>query len=545
MVLYKLQYTFMDRIVSIINIALNKKVVMTIYNENNYFEIKEGAERMSEKEILLEVRGVDKNFGVTVALNNVSFSLERGNVYGLIGENGSGKSTVSSIIAGMQEATRGEIIYKGETWKPGSMLEAQSHGIGMIVQEAGTIANITVAENIFLGHEKMFSNGPFVDKGKMISAARELFERLGIEELQAQQPTRELDMQRRKIIEIAKCMYWEPELLIVDETSTALSFEGREFLYRIMKEQREKNKCVLFISHDLDEMMEHCDKLTVLRDGVIVGTLDKAEYEPDTIRRMMVGREVQGNYYRNDFDGYEDEVVLKVDCITTMEDLLCFSLELHKGEILGLGGLSHCGMHTVGRALFGIEKVLDGSVTVADGTQVKNPRVAISHGMAYVSKNRDTESLGLSASIYENIASTGYRVNTWFLNLISGKKENAYVDRQVKDLSIKCANKHYNVNTLSGGNKQKVVFGKWIASDAQILILDCPTRGIDVGVKAAMYQLIYEMKKAGKSIVLISEELQELIGMCDRILILKDGEITCEKLRTENVTEHMLIDYMI
>ena len=302
---------------------------------------------------------------------------------------------------------------------------------------------------------------------------------------------------------------------------------------------------MLFISHDLDEMMEHCDKLTVLRDGVIIGTLDKAEYEPDTIRRMMVGREVKGNYYRNDFDGYEDEVVLRADCITTMEDLLCFSLELHKGEILGLGGLSHCGMHTVGRALFGIEKILDGSVTVADGTRVKNPQVAINHRMAYVSKNRDTESLGLSASIYENIASTGYKVNTWFLNLISGKKENAYVDKQVQELSIKCANKHYNVNTLSGGNKQKVVFGKWIASDAEILILDCPTRGIDVGVKAAMYQLIYEMKKAGKSILLISEELQELIGMCDRILILKDGEVTCEKFRTENVTEHMLIDYMI
>lgn len=500
---------------------------------------------MTEKEILLEVCGVDKNFGVTVALNNVTFSLERGNVYGLIGENGSGKSTVSSIIAGMQEATRGEIIYKGKVWKPGSMLEAQAHGIGMIVQEAGTIANITVAENIFLGHERMFFKGPFVDKGKLTKTAQELLDRLGIEGFRAEQQTRELDMQRRKIIEIAKCMYWEPDLLIVDETSTALSFEGREFLYRIMREQRENNKCVLFISHDLDEMMEHCDKLTVLRDGDIIGTLDKAEYEPDTIRRMMVGREVKGNYYRNDYDGYEDEVVLRADCITTMEDLLCFSLELHKGEILGLGGLSHCGMHTVGRALFGIEKILDGSVTVADGTRVKNPRVAINHRMAYVSKNRDTESLGLSASIYENIASTGYKVNTWFLNLISGKKENAYVDKQVQELSIKCANKYYNVNTLSGGNKQKVVFGKWIASDAEILILDCPTRGIDVGVKAAMYQLIYEMKKAGKSILLISEELQELIGMCDRILILKDGEVTCEKFRTENVTEHMLIDYMI
>lgn len=497
-------------------------------------------------EVLLEIKNMDKIFGgVTVALNNVSFSLERGNVYGLIGENGSGKSTVSSIVAGMQPATSGQMLYKGNDWKPASMLHAQENGIGMVVQEAGTIPNISVAENIFLGHEKMFAKGPFIDKAKLNKAAQNLLDKLGVNNFTATERTSNLDMQKRKIIEIVKCMYWQPELLIIDETSTALSFEGREFLYRIMKQQREENKCVLFISHDLDEMMEHCDKLTVLRDGVIIGTLDKSEYEPNTIRKMMVGRNIEGNYYRDDFDGYSDEVVLKADCITTMEDLLCFNLELHKGEILGIGGLSHCGMHTVGRALFGIEKILDGKVTVKNGSQITSPKTAIKNRLAYVSKNRDTESLGLSASIYENIASTGYRANEFFAHLISFAKENAYVDKQVQDLSIKCANKHYNVNTLSGGNKQKVVFGKWIASDAEILILDCPTRGIDVGVKASMYNLFYEMKKAGKSILLISEELTELIGMCDRILIMKDGEVACEKLRTEKISEHDLIDFMI
>lgn len=497
-------------------------------------------------EVLLEIKNMDKIFGgVTVALNNVSFSLERGNVYGLIGENGSGKSTVSSIVAGMQPATSGQMLYKGNDWKPASMLQAQENGIGMVVQEAGTIPNISVAENIFLGHEKMFAKGPFIDKAKLNKAAQNLLDKLGVNNFTATERTSNLDMQKRKIIEIVKCMYWQPELLIIDETSTALSFEGREFLYRIMKQQREENKCVLFISHDLDEMMEHCDKLTVLRDGVIIGTLDKHEYEPNTIRKMMVGRNIEGNYYRDDFDGYSDEVVLKADCITTMEDLLCFNLELHKGEILGIGGLSHCGMHTVGRALFGIEKILDGKVTVKNGSQITSPKTAIKNRLAYVSKNRDTESLGLSASIYENIASTGYKANEFFARLISFAKENAYVDKQVQDLSIKCANKHYNVNTLSGGNKQKVVFGKWIASDAEILILDCPTRGIDVGVKASMYNLFYEMKKAGKSILLISEELTELIGMCDRILIMKDGEVACEKLRTEKISEHDLIDFMI
>lgn len=496
-------------------------------------------------EELLRVEHINKNFGVTIALKDVSFVVERGYVYGLIGENGSGKSTVSSIIAGMQPATSGEMFYKGEPWKPSSMLEAQEHNIGMIVQEAGSIPNITVAENIFLGHEKMFQKGLFVDRSDMEDAANKLLEELGLSEMfKANQRTSSLDMQARKIIEIAKCLYWKPDLLIVDETSTALSFEGREFLYRVLKMMKEENKSVLFISHDLDEMMEHCDKLTVLRDGVLIGTLDKSEYEPNLIRQMMVGRELQGNYYRNDTDPYDDEVVLEAKCITTMNDLLCFDLQLHKGEILGIGGLSHCGMHTVGRALFGVDKVVDGEVIV-DGNKITSPKTAIANKMGYVSKNRDQESLGLSATIAENIASTGYRINELFRGIISFKKEAKYVDKQIEDLSIKCAGKNYKVNTLSGGNKQKVVIGKWLASDSQILILDCPTRGIDVGVKAAMYQLMYDMKKAGKSIILISEELSELIGMSDRVLMMKDGKVTAERLRVDGLSEHDLINYMI
>lgn len=500
---------------------------------------------MADQNTILEVIHMDKNFGVTIALNDVSFSLDRGYVYGLIGENGSGKSTVSSIIAGMQPATKGDMTYKGAPWKPASMLEAQENGIGMIVQEAGTIPNITVAENIFLGHEKRFAKGMFVDRVSLTREAQKLLDELGITEFRASDRTGNLDIQMCKIIEIAKCMYWKPEILIIDETSTALSLEGRQFLYKIMAQQRAENKVVLFISHDLDEMMERCDKLTVLRDGVIIGTLDKSEYEPNRIRQMMVGRELKGDYYRSDYDGYSDEVVLSAKDVTTLRDLLCLNLELHRGEILGIGGLSECGMHTVGKALFGFEKVLDGEVVLKDGTVIKDPRGAIDSRMAYVSKNRDTESLGLSATIYENIASTGYFVNAFFANLISPKKENRYVDKQIEDLQIKCAGKHAMVNTLSGGNKQKVVFGKWVASDAEILILDCPTRGIDVGVKASMYKLFTEMKRSGKSIILISEELQELIGMCDRILIMKDGQVTKEVMRSENPTESSLIDYMI
>ena len=494
-------------------------------------------------EVVLSLKDMCKNFGVTVALNHVDLEVRAGEIRGLIGENGSGKSTISSIAAGMQPATSGDMTFKGDPWKPASALEAQNGGISMIVQEAGTIPNISVAENIFLGHEKMFAKGPFVIRSRMVQEAQKLLDELGIP-ISAKQPTYTLDMQACKLIEIAKALYWKPDIFIVDETTTALSQEGRELLYKLMHQLADENKSVLFISHDLDELIEQCDAVTVLRDGVIIGSLDRDEFDPDLMKKMMVGREVKDDYYRSDMDGWSNEVVLKADCITTLHELLCFDLELHKGEILGVGGLSECGMHTLGKALFGAEKVLDGQV-VAGTTVIDSCAKAISCGIAYTSKNRDRESLALSASIRDNIASTGYAVNRVLGPIISFKKEKQYVDRQIQDLSLKCASPYHAVNTLSGGNKQKVVFGKWMAADASILILDCPTRGIDIGVKAAMYKLIYQLKKQGKSIILISEELPELIGMSDRILIMKDGQVAHEALRSDNPTESDLIRYMI
>lgn len=495
-------------------------------------------------EVLLEVKDMCKNFGVTVALNHVDFVVKRGEIRGLIGENGSGKSTVSSIAAGMQKASSGEMLYKGKTWTPASTLEAQAAGICMIVQEAGTIPGIPVADNIFLGNEKLFAKGPFVNHSKMVKAAQELLDELGIA-IDANTRTERLSMQQCKLVEIAKAMYWNPEIFIVDETTTALSQTGRELLYKLMHQLADNNKSVLFISHDLEELMEQCDAVTVLRDGKIIGSLDKDEFDGDLMKKMMVGREVKGDYYRSDYDPYDNEVVLKADCITTRKDLMCFDLELHKGEILGIGGLSECGMHTVGKALFGAETILDGKVVVNGDTEVKSPEIAIASGMGYTSKDRDHESVGLAGSIRDNIASTGYGVNRIFGPIISFKKEKDYVTKEITDLSLKCASQYHMVSTLSGGNKQKVVFGKWIGGDAKILILDCPTRGIDIGVKAAMYQLIYQMKKEGRSILLISEELPELIGMSDRILIMKDGDVVHEAKRADHPTEHDLIEYMI
>ncbi len=501
---------------------------------------------MDYETTLLQVEDISKRFGITVALDKVSFRLGKGEILGLIGENGSGKSTMSSIISGMLSADSGKMLFDGQPWAPGTMVNALRSGVGMVVQESGTVRGVTAAENIFLGDYKRFKKGLFIDRKAMYAAAQQALDAIGCDTISPDTPTNRLDMQDRKLLEIARVMYYKPRVLIIDETTTVLAHSGRELLYRLMRSQAESGNAVVFISHDLPEMMEHCDRLIVLRDGVFAGELRKEAYSEEKIKQMMVGRELKGAYYRTDSDPYDDEVVLKADCITTLKELLCFSLELHKGEILGIGGLSHCGMHTLGRSLYGLEKVLDGEVRVAkDGQRVSSPKTAFRAGLGYIAKNRDRESLEANASIRDNISSSGYTLNQILGPLISFKRENAYVQNQIDGLRIKSTGQHQPVRYLSGGNKQKVVFGKWIACGASILIMDCPTRGVDVGVKAAMYQLIYDMKRQGKSIVIISEELQELMGMCDRLLIMKDGQVSGEFMRADGFNENTLIECMI
>ena len=496
---------------------------------------------------ILEMKGIHKRFGSTIALDNVDLTVYPGEIRGLIGENGSGKSTISSIAAGMQKADKGEMLYHGEAWNPGSMIEALSDGIGMIVQESGTIQGISVAENLFLGETKQF-HGKLgtVDRKSMNAKADEALEGIGVKNVRGATPMGALDFQTRKLVEIAKVVMKNPEVLVVDETTTALSQEGRDILYALMKKFRDEGKAVLFISHDLDEIMEVCDTLTVLRDGSIIRHFVKAEFEADAIRTSMIGRELKGDYYRSDFiPSHQDGIALEAKNISLGEELQDINLTLHKGEIVGIGGLSHCGMHPLGKILFGAVKPDTGEVVTGDGTKIVNETVAMKKNIGYVSKDRDVESLALTASIRDNIAIAGmerYAVNNF---LILSSKEKVYVDKQIEDLSIKCSDRDQQVSQLSGGNKQKVVFGKWIGRGSEVLILDCPTRGVDIGVKRAMYQLMVQLKKEGKSIVMISEEMPELMGMSDRLIIMKDGRITKEFNRSADLSDAEIIKYMI
>lgn len=501
-----------------------------------------------QRELLFKAEHMCKRFGPTIALDDVELSVYRGEIRGLIGENGSGKSTISSIAAGMQQATSGQMFFKGKVHDPVTMIDAAKKGIGMVVQEMGTVPGITIAQNIFLGEEDRFRKYGLISSRLMNKTAKEVLDAIGFTGVDPSAYIDSLDMQDRKLVEIAKVMYSNPEILVVDETTTALSQKGRDIIYNIMKKMKKENKAVLFISHDLQELIDVCDTLTVLRDGKLITTLEKEDMDESSIKQYMVGREMKGNYYRVDNDeALSEEITLDIKNITTVTGMLeNFSAKVHKGEILGIGGLSHCGMHELGRALFGEEKIITGSVThVESGEKITSPQIAVKHQMGYVSKNRDKEALVLTASIKDNIISAGYDKVTTGGCFILPKTENKYVDDQIESLSIKCASKDQNVQFLSGGNKQKVVFGKWVGRDSKILILDCPTRGVDIGVKAAMYQLIHKMKIEGKSIIMISEELPELIGMSDRLLILKDGKITGEFNRSQEMSESVIIERMI
>ena len=499
-------------------------------------------------DILFRAEGICKYFGPTVALDHVDLSVRRGEIMGLIGENGSGKSTISSIASGMQSANAGQMFFKGQPHKPSTMIDGLASGVGMIVQESGVVTGITVAENIFLGDEKKFRKGLIVSRRKMNEEAAKALAEIGFTDVSPAAPMMSLDLQQRKLVEVAKVMYAKPELLIVDETTTALSQTGRDTLYSVMRRLRDEGKSVMFISHDLQELMDICDRLTVLRDGKLIATVEREAFDENQIKQYMVGREVSEHYYREDYGKpISDEVVLSIRDLTTGYGLLKnFSLDLHKGELVGIGGLSHCGMHELSKAIFGDTPIIAGEVIhVPTGDKITSPIVAMAHGLGYVSKDRDKEALVLNASIRDNIVSAGFDKLRNKLGLIHPKKEKAYVKEQVDALSIKCAGMDQPVQYLSGGNKQKVVFGKWVGRHSEILILDCPTRGVDIGVKAAMYQLMEDMLAEGKSIILVSEELTELIGMSDRLIILKDGVTTATFMRSPDLSEGEIINAMI
>ena len=496
-------------------------------------------------EILLKAEHIDKRFGITHALNDVSINIERGEIRALIGENGSGKSTFCQMLCGIYTIGAGTFTLDGQLMNVRNQVEANKAGVSIIVQEMGTLSGLSVAENIFLGHEEPFMHSGVKDTRAMVREAQKLLDEYGFSSIRANSMIDSYNFEDRKLVEIVKATYMKPKILIVDETTTALSQNGRLELYKIMDAVRADNRSVIFISHDLGEVLEHCDSISILRDGEYIDTVHSLDVNEDDLKRLMVGREIGSAYYRTDY-GKEisKEVVLSVKNVTVPGQIQDVSFELHKGEILGFGGLSECGMHEVGKAVFGASWDREGSVTLSDGTEINDIPSAIKHSIAYASKDRDNESIILNESIRNNIVlpSLDDLANH---HLLSKHKLDKFAKDYADKMQTKMANINQFISDLSGGNKQKVVLARWLGKGSDILVLDSPTRGIDVKVKQAIYALMSELTSQGKSIIMISEEIAELLGMSDRIIIMKDGKINGEFMRSESLSDEDLIAKMV
>lgn len=496
-------------------------------------------------QVLLKAEKINKYFGITHAVKDLSLELYPGEIHGLIGENGSGKSTFSSMLCGIHTISSGTFTLLGKNIMPKSQVEANKEGVAIIVQEMGTLPGLTVAENIFLGEEDKFMHGIIKNTRAMNKEAQRLLDSYGFKDIKASKMIDLYSFEERKLVEIVKATYFNPKILVVDETTTALSHDGRQELFKVMNKTREMGSTVIFISHDLDEVLEHTDRISILRDGVLVKTVNTKDVTTDDLKREMVGRELDEKYYRTDYDQkISDDVVLSLKDLSVPGEFEHINLDLHKGEILGIGGLSECGMHEIGKAIFGASYNRVGRVTLSDGYEIKNIQGAIKHSVAYASKDRDNESIVIADSIGENIVlpSLSDLSKRGFLNL---KALDNFAEKYAKQMSTKMTGIRQYVSELSGGNKQKVVLARWIGKGSDILVLDSPTRGIDVKVKADIYSLMTDLKNSGKAIIMISEELPELLGMSDRIFIMKDGKFNGEFKRSRELGEKDLIAKMI
>ncbi len=497
-------------------------------------------------EIVLRAEHMYKEFGPTKAVSDVTLELKKGKIIGLVGENGSGKSTISSMIAGTYAPTKGEMTYKGQPYSPKSVLDARKAGIQYLTQEQGTIDGMTVAENMFLGEEDTMSKGGIVSIRKLNKMAAEILKENGLDNVSPTASIDDYSFEDRKMIETARSLSHQPDILIIDETTTALSQKGHERIYQIMFEQKAKGTAILIISHDLDEIKKLCDEVVVMRDGKYINTLYGEDIEPHTIRQNMIGREIEGSYYRDDYEcTYDKEVVLRAENLGVEGIFSDVSFDLHKGEILGIGGLSECGMHELLKTVFGAIKPTTGSVVLTkDNVALKNTTVSVNNKVAYIPKDRDKESLFQATSIKDNIVASSFdKIKKGIFILPNSEKRMA--DEEAKRMEVKMQNVEQQVRDLSGGNKQKVVIAKWMANNSRIFIMDCPTRGIDVGVKAKIYKLMSSLKSQGISILMVSEEMMELIGMADRIITMKDGHVSKEFTRSKDLTESVIISEIV
>lgn len=469
----------------------------------------------------IEMRGIDKSFGSNQVLKQAGFTLESGEVHALMGENGAGKSTLMKILTGVYTKDAGTVLVDGKEVNYKNPQEAEKAGIVFIYQELNVMFDLTVEENLFMGKE---IHGKFgiCDKKAMQKKAQEALNTLGVN-ISPKTVMSELSVGQQQMVEICKALMADAKVIIMDEPTAALTQSETVALFKVIESLRKKGVSMVYISHRMEEIFELCDRITVLRDGSYIGVKNIPETNMNEIVKMMIGREIGERYPSRDVKVGKE--VLKVKGLTRKGTFHDVSFSVRAGEVLGVSGLMGAGRTEIMQAIFGNLSYESGTIEI-DGKEVKisNPRQAMEHGIGFITEDRKTEGLMLDKSIRENISLCNLgRISKSFV--VSKEAEKDMVEEAIKELHIKCFGPFHECNNLSGGNQQKVVLAKWILTNPKILILDEPTRGVDIGAKKEIYSIINKLAAQGVAIIMVSSELPEVLGMSDNIMVVREGEV--------------------
>ena len=490
-------------------------------------------------ETILQMKDIDKRFSGVHALKSVQFELRAGEVHALMGENGAGKSTLMKVLCGIHKRDGGEIILFGKSVNFSNIAESQKAGISIIPQELNMMNHLTVAQNIYIGREPV--KGGFIDDARMERDAAQLFERIGIR-IDPSVKLGTLTVGKQQMVEIAKAVSHDCRLLVLDEPTAALTQTEVEELFKIMRDLKAKGIGMIYISHRMDEINQISDRVTVMRDGEYVGTLVTKDTTKDEIVKMMVGRVIYGDKKAASTVPADAETVLEVRHLNSGNTIKDVSFKLRRGEILGFSGLMGAGRTEVARAIYGADPFQSGEIYVnGKKVNITSPSAAVKHGICYLSEDRKQYGLLLIKSVAENSVLSSLDDYIHF-GWIDDNKIKAAAAEANRKLRTKTPSMDQLLKNLSGGNQQKVIVARWLLRNSDIFIFDEPTRGIDVGAKSEMYELMEELAKQGKSVIMISSELAEIQRLSDRVIVMCEGRITGE-LDIKDATQEEIMKY--
>ena len=491
-----------------------------------------------ERDTILEMKGIDKKFGGVQVLFGVDFSLKKGEIKGLIGENGAGKSTLMKILTGEYQKNAGEIILYGKPTEITSPKNALSLGISMVYQELNNAPDMTIAENMFIGRE--IKKRGFADKKEMTRRAQQYLRDFDLD-FSAMRRMRDLSVSEMQMVEIAKIVSYDSKIIVMDEPTSSITRGETEKLFRLIRKLKDRGISIIYISHKLDELFELTDTISVMRDGYMVHTDETKNMTEDDLIRLMVGRKIEDIFPAKNTEF--GDTILKVDGLTRKGEFEDVSFCVRQGEIVGFAGLVGAGRTETMMTLFGERKPDRGSVEVRGRQMViKSPVHAAAQKIALIPEDRKQYGLDLISSVSDNIEFAVEKENSKWGFFLNAKKKKQDTEEMVDALSIKCSSILQPAMSLSGGNQQKIVLAKWLLSDPDIIILDEPTRGIDIGAKIEIYKIINKLAESGKAVVLVSSELNEIIGLSNRVIVMYEGKITGE-LSGDEIEQENIMSY--